>query len=92
MSILLMRFAARAGEQRRAAHPRQEHHMTTGFFTFTAVALAAALSACAASAPSPQLQGSGSSVRCAGDRAYDQAIFDTPDAVKLPKTAFCSPP
>ena len=65
--------------------------MTTGFFTITAVALAAALSACAASAPSPQLQGSGSSVR-AGDCAYDQDIFDTPDAMKLPKTAFCSPP
>jgi hypothetical protein len=85
-----IRGASRRARKRGA--PSKEYHMTTGLFTITAVALAAALSACAASAPSPQLQGSGSSVRGAVDCGYDQDIFDTLDAVKLPKNAFCSPP
>jgi len=64
--------------------------MTTGIFRITAVALAAALSACAASASSPQLYGSivDSSDHCGYD---DGNSFNTPNAMKLPKDAFCSP-
>jgi curli biogenesis system outer membrane secretion channel CsgG len=73
--------------------------MTTRFFGITAVALAAALSACAASASSPRVasaQASGSQLHfgtapSSRHCGYDQGGFNTPDAMKLPKDAFCSP-
>ena len=70
--------------------------MTTRFFGIAAVALAAALSACAASASSPRLASTQAQLHIATAPSsphcgYDQGGFNTPDAVKLPKDAFCSP-
>jgi hypothetical protein len=73
--------------------------MTSRLFTITAVALAAALSACVSTVPSPRvatLQSPGSqlpigTVRPSIHCGYDQGGFNSPDAMKLPKDAFCSP-
>jgi hypothetical protein len=62
--------------------------MTSKLLTITAMVVA--LSACAAPASSPQL--SGSTVRPSDHCGYDDGnSFNTPNAMKLPKNAFCSP-